>query len=165
MNRVSRILIATFAVIGAVWWCLSMVPLCYWAVLMLGAGDGAGPSLQLVLLGVAGVILALFLPLLAFLLMFLASLKSLKGGVSRLVYWYVLVILIIVTVILTRASVLAVFILEEYGWDNFHSGRWIVGFCLPAKRQTGAAADRLKRHEALRVRPSCFPTILSINQA
>ncbi|HEX3719224.1 MAG TPA: hypothetical protein VH595_14805 [Verrucomicrobiae bacterium] len=99
MNRSSRILLALFAVIEAVLCCLSMAPLCYWAVLMLGAGDGSGPGMETALLVVGGAVLVLFLPLLAFVFMFLTAFNGLKSGIRRFTYWYVLIVLIIVMVV------------------------------------------------------------------
>jgi hypothetical protein len=95
--RVSRILIAIFAVVGAVGWCVVLALPGYWAVLMLGMGDGSGAGLQSIFLMIAGFAVVLVLPLLAFAFMFFTSLNRLKGGVRRFAYWYSLVALIVAT--------------------------------------------------------------------
>jgi hypothetical protein len=95
MVHISRILMGLFAVIAATGWCLGMALICYWAVLMLGAGDGTGPSLLAILSTVGGSVLVLFLPLMAFVLIFVAFVKRSNGGAGRFTYWYVLIVLVL----------------------------------------------------------------------
>jgi hypothetical protein len=96
MKRASRILIALFAVVAAIAWCLVPVGIAWLGWSMRGMSDGAAsqpdsmPIPMLLLL--AGIWLV---PMTAFVLMFLTAINVLKGAVRRIAYWYALVFLIV----------------------------------------------------------------------
>jgi hypothetical protein len=100
MKRLSRILIALFAVLAAIAWCLVPVGIAWLGWAFHGMSDGGAgeaparlplPTL-LLLVGIWPV------PMTAFVLMFLSAINVLKGAMRCVAYWYALVFLIVAAV-------------------------------------------------------------------
>ncbi|MGA2747615.1 MAG: hypothetical protein ABSG59_02480 [Verrucomicrobiota bacterium] len=103
MKRASRILIAVFAVLAAIAWCLVPVGIAWlgWAFHGMsdgGAGEQPVPLPLHTLLLLVGIWLV---PMTAFVLMFLSAINVLKGAMRCVAYWYALVFLIVAAAGLT----------------------------------------------------------------
>ena len=97
MKLASRILIASFAVVGVIGWVLLLWALTQWANAMAGMGDGAGTESRSPTPLQMAVIAALWLvPTVGFVFMFLNAINALKGTMRRVAYWYSLLFLIVV---------------------------------------------------------------------
>lgn len=97
MKRVSRILIAVFAAVAAIAWCLVPVGIAWLGKAMHGMSDGGAgePSAPLPLPRLLLLVGIWLVPMTAFVLMFLTAINVLKGAMRCLAYWYSLVFLII----------------------------------------------------------------------
>jgi hypothetical protein len=97
MKLSSRILIALFAVLAAIAWCLLPIALKQLANGMRGMSDGAVSQSGSVPLPRLLLLVGIWLvPMTAFVLMFLTAMNVLKGVMRRVAYWYSLVFLIVV---------------------------------------------------------------------
>jgi hypothetical protein len=97
MKRASRILIALFAVVAAIAWCLVPVGVAWFGKAMHGMSDGGAgePSAPLPLPRLLLLVGIWLVPMTAFVLMFFTAINVLKGVMRRVAYWYSLVFLII----------------------------------------------------------------------
>jgi hypothetical protein len=92
-----RILIAVFALAGAVAWSLLLIWLLYLGQSLAGMGDGAGGGSKASPLALLLIVAIWLLPTAAFIFMLLSSLNILKGALRHIGYWYALFFLIIAT--------------------------------------------------------------------
>ena len=98
MKLASRILIAVFAVLAAIAWCLVPVGIAWLGWSMRGMSDGGAgePSAPLPLPTLLLLVGIWLVPMTAFVLMFLSAINVLKGATRLVAYWYSLLFLSIV---------------------------------------------------------------------
>ena len=95
MKLAVRILMAVFAVAGAVAWTLLLAGVLWYGHQMVGMGDGASSGATLSLPELLLVVAIWLVPMAAFVFMFLGAINVLKGKLRRVGYWYALVFLMI----------------------------------------------------------------------
>lgn len=97
MKRASRILIALFAVLAAIAWCLVPVGVAWlgWAFHGMSDGGAGEPPTPLPLPTLLLLVGIWLVPMTAFVLMFLTAINVLKGAVRCVAYWYSLVFSVI----------------------------------------------------------------------
>jgi hypothetical protein len=101
MKLASRILIALFAVAGAIGWAWLVLALMRWGNSLGGMGDGAGTeSRALPPLAVLIIAAIWLIPTMAFVFMLLSALNVLKGAMRQVAYWYALIFLVIASFVL-----------------------------------------------------------------
>jgi hypothetical protein len=97
MKRANRILIALFAVVAAIAWCLVPVGIAWlgWAFHGMSDGGAGEPPAPLPLPTLFLLVGIWLVPMTAFVFMFLTTINVLKGATRRVAYWYSLVFLIV----------------------------------------------------------------------